>query len=55
MSWFSLCLFIGSAVIDGELIVMLSAWAVYLCAVLLGAPFHVCDVLSSQDKGYQDA
>lgn len=26
----------------------------YLCAMFLGAPFHICDVLSSQEKGYQD-
>ena len=29
MSWYSFCLFIGSVIIDGELIVMLSVWAVY--------------------------
>lgn len=27
---------------------------IYLYAVLPGAPFHICDVLSSQGKGYQD-
>lgn len=26
----------------------------YLCTMLLGAPFHIFDVLSSQEKEYQD-